>query len=240
MSIYQFMRAFLALIVGPPLTAALCIGAAVDIRLLRKSKVKVQQFPCAWGYLLCKVANIKVRVEGRENIDPAKPYIFIGNHCSMADIVTFQGYINHDFRWIAKKELFAFPVFGAGIRAMGFVSIDRSHGREAMKSLNAAAQEIAEGGSSVVIFPEGTRSNDGKLQQFKTGAILLAIKSGVDIVPVGFNGTRRALPKNKLLSRGGEVVLRIGKPLSTKGFKARDKKDLAETLQQQVAALLDE
>lgn len=125
------------------------------------------------------------------------------------------------------------------MRAVGFISIDRSRGRQAVKSLNDAAVRIAEG-TSVLIFPEGTRSPDGHLQPFKTGAIVLAIKSGVPVVPVGFNGTHQVLPKGRLLARGGNVVLRIGKPLPTRDFKAKDKQELALKLQQQVAELLEE
>ena len=235
----QFIRGLLAYLAIPPLTAVVCLGAVIDVHWFRKSKAKAQQFPQLWGRLLCRVANINVRVEGRENLDPAKTYIFVGNHASMIDIFSFQGYIAHDFRWIAKEELFSIPLFGAAMRAVDFIPINRSHGRQAIKSLNNAAQRIAEG-SSVILFPEGTRSVNGRLQPFKTGAIMLAIKAGVEVVPVGFNGTYQALPKDKRLSRGGKVVLRIGEPLSTKDFKAKDKQKLAGILQQQVAGLLDD
>ena len=239
MSPIQFLRGLLALLTIPPLTAAVCLSARTDVRWFRQSKAKAQQFPRAWGRLLCWIANIRVRVEGGEDLDPAKPYIFIGNHCSMADIMAFSGYIKHDYRWIAKKELFKIPVFGTGMKAVDYIPIDRSHGREAVQCLNDAAQRIAEG-CSVILFPEGTRSIDGHLQPFKTGAVMLAIKAGVELVPVGFNGTHQALPKGKLLSRGGEVVLRLGTPMPTAGFKAKDKQELAALLQQRVAALLDE
>ena len=234
----QFLRGLMALLTIPPLTAAVCLGAVTDVRCFRRDKAKAQQFPRFWGRLLCQIANIRVRVEGQERLDPAKPYIFVGNHCSMADIMTFQGYIGHDFRWIAKKELFAIPIFGSGMNAVDFIPIDRSHGREAMKSLIEAAERIAKG-SSVILFPEGTRSLDGHLQPFKTGAIMLALKAGVEVVPVGFNGTHQVLPKGRLLSRGGEVVLRIGAPMPISNFKAKDKQKLAALLQQRVAALLD-
>jgi 1-acyl-sn-glycerol-3-phosphate acyltransferase len=238
-SVFQLLRGLLTMIIFPLLTALVCLGAIADTRWGRRSTVKAQIFPRFWGRAFCILANIQVRLEGREHLYPDKTYIFVGNHASMADIMAFQGHISHDFRWIAKKELFAIPLFGAGMRAAGFIPIDRSHGREAVQSLNEAAQRIA-GGASVVLFPEGTRSSDGRLQSFKTGAVMLAIKAGVEVVPVGFNGTHQALPKEKLLPRGGQVVIRIGKPLSTKEFKAKDKQMLAEILQRQVAELLDE
>ena len=239
MSPFQFIRGVLALITIPPLTVVVCLGALVDVNWIRKSKSKAQQFPRIWGRLLCWIAGIRVRVEGQENLDPSQTYIFVGNHTSQTDIWTFQGYMPHDFRWIAKKELFAIPIFGAAMRAVDFISIDRSRGRKAVQSLNDAANRIAEG-TSVLIFPEGTRSPDGHLQPFKTGAIMLAIKAGVPVVPVGFNGTHQVLPKGSLVARGGDVVLRIGTPLPTSDFKAKDKQELALKVQQQVAELLDE
>jgi len=239
MSLLQCIRGFLALMTMPLLTVLVCVGALIDLHWIRRSQVKAQQFPRAWGRVLCRIAGIRVRVEGRENLDPHRTYIFIGNHTSQTDIWTFQGYIPHDFRWIAKKELFAIPLFGPAMKAVGFISIDRSHGRKALQSLNDAAARIADG-ASVLIFPEGTRSPDGRLHPFKTGAILLAIKAGVPVVPVGFNGTFQVLPKGRLLARGGNVVLRLGIPLPTKDFKAKDKQALALQLQQQVAELLDD
>ena len=239
MSPIQFIRGVLALITIPPLTVVVCLGALVDVHWIRKSKSKAQQFPRIWGRLLCWIAGIRVRVEGQENLEPSRTYIFVGNHTSQTDIWTFQGYIPHDFRWIAKKELFAIPIFGAAMRAVDFISIDRSRGRQAVKSLNNAANRIAEG-TSVLIFPEGTRSPDGHLQPFKTGAIMLAIKAGVPVVPVGFNGTHQVLPKGSLVARGGDVVLRIGTPLPTSDFNVKDKQELALKVQQQVAELLDE
>ena len=239
MSSLQFLRAVLALLTIPPLTLAVCSGAIIAVNWLRRSKANSQQFPRFWGRMLCWIAGIRVRIEGRDNLDPEATYIFVGNHTSMTDIWSFQGFMPHDFRWIAKKELFAIPVFGTAMRAVDFISIDRSRGRQALKSLNDAAENIAKG-ASVIIFPEGTRSPDGRLAEFKTGAIMLAIKSGVPVVPVGFNGAHEALPKGSLLARGGEIVLRIGTPIATKDFKAKDKRMLADTLREKVAELLDE
>ncbi|BCO10863.1 1-acyl-sn-glycerol-3-phosphate acyltransferase [Desulfolithobacter dissulfuricans] len=238
MSPVQYLRALIDLILIPPLTFAVCSLALIDLIYIRKSETKAQAFPRFWGRVLCRIAGIRVRIEGLENIDPNKTYIFAGNHCSQADIYAFQGYFPHDFRWIAKKELFRIPLFGHAMRRSGFVAMDRSRGREALKSLNQAAEQIA-AGTSVIIFPEGTRSPDGRLQPFKTGAALLAIKSGVPVVPIGFNGTHRVLPKHKLLARSGDVVLRIGKPIPTIDFKPKDKQILAKRLHDEVARLLD-
>jgi 1-acyl-sn-glycerol-3-phosphate acyltransferase len=186
---------------------------------------------------MCALAGVRVRVLGTENLEAGQTYIFMGNHVSQFDIFAGQGYFPHDFRWIVKKELFRIPVFGAAMRRAGLVAIDRSHGREAMKSLNAAAENI-NSGASVLIFPEGTRSIDGTLQPFKAGVITLAIKAGVPVVPVGFVGTYEVLPKGRLLANPGEVIIRIGRPISIQGYTMKDKHELARELHDRVAELL--
>lgn len=238
MSPLQLVRGVLTLGIAPFLTLFVSLCSIVDLMWVRRSEIDVQVFPRAWGRILCWLAGVRVRVEGLEQIDPGKTYIFAGNHASQYDIFSFQGYFPHDFRWIAKKELFRIPVFGLAMHRIGYIPIDRSHGRQALKSLDDAGRRIA-AGSSVLIFPEGTRSADGQLQEFKTGAVLLAIKAGVPIVPVGFNGSHRVLPKGRLLPRSGEIVIRIGAPIATDQYKSADKQALAESLREAVRRLLD-
>jgi 1-acyl-sn-glycerol-3-phosphate acyltransferase len=233
----QYIRAIFLLLMVPPVTLLFSVLTWTDIVLIRKSQAKAQIFPRGWARLLCRLAGVRVRLTGTENLQPDRTYIFVGNHISQYDIFSFQGYFPHDFRWIAKKELFRIPVFGAAMRRAGLIAIDRSKSREAMKSLNQAAEQISRG-TSVLIFPEGTRSINGKLQPFKTGAITLAIKAGVPVVPVGFIGSDNILPKGALLSNAGEITIRIGNPISIRDYTMRDKQLLAEHLHDQVAELL--
>lgn len=235
----QLLRALLFLIIIPFATLIVCILAITDTVLLNKSAAHAQRYPRAWGRILLKTAGVTIRVTGMEHLDKQATYVFAGNHSSQFDIYSFQAYFPHDFRWIAKKELFNIPIFGLAMRKVGYIAIDRSRGREALKSLSQAARRIS-AGSSVLIFPEGTRSRDGRLQPFKSGAILLAIKSGVPVVPIGFNNTASVLPKGKLLPRGGKIVIRIGKPIPTTNFTTKDKQKLAAVLHDRVAELLDE
>ena len=238
MSLLQYIRAILTLLLAVPVTLFFSIMTLLDIFLIRQSEQKVQIFPRAWGKSICLLAGVKVRIEGTENLTTGQTYIFVGNHVSQFDIFSFQGYFPHDFRWIAKKELFRIPFLGPAMLRSGIVPIDRSHGREALRSLNKAAEQIAEG-TSVLIFPEGTRSIDGCLQPFKTGAVMLAIKAGVPVVPIGFIGTYSILPKGKFLANCGEITIRIGSPISPDNSKPRDKQKLAHHLQDSVAKLLD-
>ena len=238
MSPLQIVRGSLAMAAAPPLAMLVCVAALIDIRFFRKSIPKAQQFPRAWGRVICGIAGARVRVTGMDNIDPGQTYIFAGNHVSQFDIYAFQGYFPHDFRWVAKKELFRIPLFGYTMRKVDYIPIDRSRGRAAARSLTNAARRIA-AGTSVLIFPEGTRSPDGRLRPFKTGAIMLAIKAGVPLVPLGFNGTYEVLPKGRLVADRGEITIRIGTPIPTSGATARDKQDLAHELHQRVAELLE-
>jgi 1-acyl-sn-glycerol-3-phosphate acyltransferase len=161
----------------------------------------------------------------------------VANHQSQFDIFVLDGYFDMDFRWLAKKELFRIPLFGWAMLLAGSIPVDRSHGRQALKSLDQAAKRIA-AGASVIIFPEGTRSPDGKLQPFKAGGMQLAIKSGVELVPMAIIGTHEILPKGKILSRPGQVLIRVGEPVASRDFTTKQKQELAELLHDRVAALM--
>lgn len=232
------VRGAILLILAPILTFLTSVAALVALVVLRMSAVRAQMIPRIWGKLILAIGGVRVRIEGLENLEGGGPYIFAANHQSQFDIFALQGCFTVDFRWLAKKELFEVPIFGRAMRLAGYIPIDRSRGRQALVSLNEAAQRIASG-TSVILFPEGTRSVDGKLQSFKTGGMVLAIKSGVPLVPMGISGTHEILPKGKLLARPGLVTIRVGKPINTKDYTARQKQDLADRVRSEVAALLD-
>jgi 1-acyl-sn-glycerol-3-phosphate acyltransferase len=238
MNILRYPRSLFVLILTPILTLLVSVAAIVSIFCLRLSATRVQCLPRWWARSICWCAGVRVSVTGLENLSLAGPYIFAANHQSQFDIFALQGYLGADFRWMAKKELFAIPIFGAGMRAAGYISVDRSKGRQALQSLNEAAHRISDG-TSVIIFPEGTRSPDGELLPFKSGTMVLAIKAGVPIVPVAITGTHQIMAKGKLLARPGQVRISLGKPIDTTQFKTADKQALATLLQAEVAGLLD-
>ena len=129
------------------------------------------------------------------------------------------------------------PIWGPAMRLAGYIPIDRSRGRAALKSLDEAARRIAEG-TSVIIFPEGTRSRDGQMHSFKAGAMVLGIKAGVPLVPTAIQGTFEIMPKGRLLMKPGQVVIRLGRPISTSDYTTKDRHQLALRLQEKVAELL--
>ena len=236
---FTCFRGVLVLVVVPIITAIVCSLTIVATVIFQRSARQVQIFPRCWARMICWGIGIKVALVGIKKLDRERPYIFVANHQSQVDIFVLQGFLDFDFRWLAKLELFKVPLFGQAMRRAGYIPVDRAHGRKALKSLDEAAKRIGDG-TSVVIFPEGTRSTDGRLLQFKGGAMALAIKAGVPVVPVGICGTHEVLPKGKLMTRSGKVTIRVGKPIETGGYKMKDKQELAKILQDRVAELLGE
>jgi 1-acyl-sn-glycerol-3-phosphate acyltransferase len=188
MKLLYTLRALLVVPFALLLTLFISIMALFWTLVLRRDANSVQGLAAWWAKSICAASGVVVSVTGTEKLDAEKPYIFAANHQSQFDIFALQGFLGVDFRWLAKKELFQVPIWGHAMRRAGYIPVDRSHGRQALKSLGEAAQKIA-AGTSVIIFPEGTRTKDGKMQDFKAGAMVLAIKSGVDIVPVAIKGT---------------------------------------------------
>ncbi|ADH85012.1 lysophospholipid acyltransferase family protein [Desulfurivibrio alkaliphilus] len=236
-AVFNFFRGLMALL-AIPLFTGLVSFAALPLAIFLGYRGEQLQFLARWwGRAICRVSGVKVEVAGLQHLDPGRTYIFAANHQSQFDIFVLQGFLAFDFRWLAKKELFQIPLFGWAMRRAGYIPVDRSHGRRAMVSLNEAAKEIA-AGTSVIIFPEGTRSPDGRLQPFKAGAMVLAIKSEVEIVPLAIVGTHEILPKGKLLPKPGRVLIRLGEPVKAADYTVKDKQALAAKLENQVRSLM--
>ncbi len=186
----------------------------IMISMVDKTGRKVH-FYCAvpWAKLILRVCGIRVRVSGLGNLDTEVPRIYMTNHQSFFDIFALLACLPVNFKFILKQELMNLPVFGPATRRAGYIGIERDDPRKAVKSMNQAAERI-KNGASVLIFPEGTRSPDGRLGQFKKGGFSLAVKSGCDIVPVAISGSYRIAPKGSLRIKKGSFSLSIGKPIS--------------------------
>jgi len=181
----------------------------------------------AWAKFVLIVSRIKVTVNGVYNLRPDRSYIYMSNHQSNFDIPVALAYFPFKFRWVAKAELFKIPIFGYAMHRIGHINIDRSNRRAAFKSLKKAAKNIREG-IPVLIYPEGTRSKDGNIRPFKRGGFVLAIESGVPIVPVIIHGTWPIMPKDKIIIRPGNVTIEIKEPIETKNYTRKSKDDLLE------------
>lgn len=184
-----------------------------------------------WGKILLMICNTKVQVIGKENILQGKPQVFMANHQSDFDILITLAYVPGQFRWIAKKELFAIPVFGRAMKGAGYIEIDRQNHEKALLSLDQAALRIREG-KSVMTFPEGTRSRDGEIKAFKQGTFYLAIQSGVPIVPISIIGSGDIMPKGSLKIKPGKIKLVIDKPIDVKGYTLENRQELIDRIRQ--------
>ncbi len=178
-----------------------------------------RQHWCAhtWCRLIAATAGMRVRVFGLENLPPpGTPVVYMANHQSYMDIPTIFGFLPVQFRIIAKQSLFRVPFMGWHLTRAGNIPINRSNRREAMKSIARAADRIRVG-TSVVVFPEGTRSRDGVLQTFKAGSFKLAAAAGVPIVPISIIGTCKILRRDSLVFHPGRVEMHIHPAVQTKG-----------------------
>ena len=170
--------------------------------------------PWTWSKCILWTFGIKVHVKGREHIDLHRPYIFVSNHASMADIPTVMVALNGNVNIVFKKELTWVPIWGWALRYGPFIMIDRSNPRDAMASIERAVNTIRSG-QSVILFPEGTRTTDGKLQPFKRGAFTLAAKSGVPVVPMTINNTFGIMPKGSFIVKRADISVVLEKPIPT-------------------------
>ncbi len=190
-----------------------------------------------WARVGLLLGGARLRVEGEENLPRGEAVIYMANHQSNFDILSLFAGLPVQFRWLAKEELFRVPFFGYAMKRTGYIPVNRADRRQAMESMAVAAKRISEG-TSVVIFPEGTRSPDGQLLPFKKGGFLLAMQAGVPIVPVAILGSCEVMGKKSLSIHPGPIRMRIFPPLPT--GKGSDREELMETVRRQIASALSE
>lgn len=166
----------------------------------------------AWAKRLLFFSGVRVKCVGLDNIDKNKSFVFVANHSSYLDIPAVFVAISNNLRIMYKKELEKIPIFGWFLKKSDFIAIEREEVASARSSLNKALKLIQQD-VSVLIFPEGTRSIDGKVQDFKKGAMFLALRSGKPIVPVAIIGANQLLPRGKLFLRTGTIIVLIHKPI---------------------------
>ena len=191
-------------------------------------------FCVLWARSIIAVSGVKVSVTGLENVPRGRAVLFLSNHQGAFDIPAIQSVLPVHFLWVAKKSLFKVPVVGWSMSLTGYISIDRDNPAEAVKSMEEASERMGEG-ISVVIFPEGTRSETGALLPFKRGAFMLAKKSGVPIVPVAVQGTNRIKKKGSFLVNPARVRISIGRPIP---IGASDEKELRNMTKRQIEEMI--
>ena len=195
------------------------------------------QHACArtWSWLILKTSGIRVRVEGLEHVRPGQTAIYCVNHQSAMDIPILFVNLPVQFRFVAKRSLFSMPFLGWHLRRSGHIPVDRERPHEALKSMKKAAQEIREG-KSVLLFPEGHRSRDGRLLPFKAGSFYIAILSGVPIVPITLNGTRRVLKPDSYHVRAGQTEMIVHPAIETQALTLKEVDKLSEQVRGIIAS----
>ncbi len=200
---------------------------------------KIHKVANLWAKILLLICNIKIKVIGKENLLHGKPQIFMANHQSDFDILIVLAGIPIQFRWIAKKELFSIPLFGAAMKSAGYIEIDRHNREKAQQSIDEAALRIRKG-KSIIAFPESTRNRDGEIDDFKLEVFHLAIKSGVPIVPVSIIGSGRIMPKRSVRIKPGQIKLVIGESIDVKIFDVENLDKLTEKVRNAILKNYDD
>jgi 1-acyl-sn-glycerol-3-phosphate acyltransferase len=193
-----------------------------------------------WSKLILASAGVKYSVYGLDQLDSKQNYVFAGNHESPFDIpLAFAG-IKHHLISISKIEYKWIPIFGWAMQAAKHIFIDRHNHTKALESLKKAAHSIKKNPRSILLFPEGTRSTDGKIHKFKKGGLLLAIETQLPIVPMALCGTSDVAIKGARKLTSASVELYIGKPINTEGMTFNDRNELTEKVYKAVVHLKTE
>lgn len=207
------------------ITSTLLLPTAVVIRLVTygqdKSLARLHRFTAFWGLVFVWGNPLwRFKVEGQENIDKEEHYVMVSNHQSMIDIfVLYQ--IRHQFKWVAKAELFKTLFFGQALALNKYIKLERTN-RSSMMKMMRQANVVLKDFCSVMIFPEGTRSTTGEIGNFKDGAFKLAKESGKRIVPIVLDNTVDSLPKKGFVfNRTDRFIVKVLPPIDTmnKDFK---------------------
>lgn len=213
------------------LTLVSTLGSAVSGFLTGSDRV-----PSAimrwWGKGFIRIGGWKVRVEGLEHL-PAGGAILASNHQSLVDIPLFVAALPREVRFIAKRELGRIPLFGTAMAAAGNLFIDREDPQDAVHLVRKATNRM-ERGQMVVVFPEGTRSRDGTIGEFKPGAFYLARKTGVPLLPVLIEGGHKALPRGSLLFRPSALSVKVLPPVTADDGRPLDREEMAEETRRRI------
>jgi 1-acyl-sn-glycerol-3-phosphate acyltransferase len=184
-------------------------------------------------FFVC-AAGVRVRVKGTERIPPGT-CLFVANHTSSADAPAVVNAIPRRIAILLKKSLFQWPIVGQAFTLAHFIPVERSRQESAIRSLETATRAMREG-QSFLIYPEGTRSPDGRLQEFKKGAVVMAIKAGVPIVPVACSGAHRVMEKRSLVIHPGEILVEFLEPIDASRYTFERREELNQVVHDAMAA----
>ncbi|MFI3296450.1 MAG: lysophospholipid acyltransferase family protein [bacterium] len=186
-----------------------------------------------WARALMFIALIKINVVGKENFDPKKSYVFMSNHQSMLDIFLIYGWLNSKFKWIMKKELRKMPFVGKACAMMGHIFVDRSSAIKAKQSIQKAKEQLV-GGTSIVVFPEGTRTKTGEIGKFKRGAFSIAKDTHIPIIPMTIIGAYECVSSKEFCIKPGKITLVIHPEVNTENITNENFHQLVSDVRDQI------
>jgi len=202
---------------------------AVLARLFDSSSNLSHRVSSLWGRLLCTLNGIQVNIEGLEHIKRDQAQIFVANHQGYFDIFALSGFLPVQIRWVAKSSLFKIPFVGWSIAASGYIPVERGSRKKSYQAFLATIETL-KAGNSIVIFPEGTRSEDGTIGPFKKGSLLLSVRSGAPLVPVTLLGTGSIIKKGSGIIKPGRIQIVISPPLSSQAVKEDKEENVLRNL----------
>jgi 1-acyl-sn-glycerol-3-phosphate acyltransferase len=184
------------------------------------------------------LVGVRVRVVGAENLIRRQNYLFTPNHQSFIEVPMLLTYLRRNLGYLAKKELFKYPVFGWGLRMVGVIPVDRQDSKAAVDSARAAAERMRGGKKDYVVYPEGTRSPDGRLLPFKKGAFLMALDAGVPLVPVSIAGSNRVMPKGEARVYPARITITVHQPIPIEAYSRDNVQDLMDRTRERIQSAL--
>jgi 1-acyl-sn-glycerol-3-phosphate acyltransferase len=217
--LYQ-VYAWLFLIPFALLWSFLCGWLAVLAATFISQRFASQRVGSLWSRTIGYLTPMLVSREGMDRIDPTQTYVVVCNHTSQYDILLVYGWLGIDLRWVMKQELRKLPGLGAGCEKVGHIFVDRSNPEAARTAINEALDRIGNG-VGILFFPEGTRSRDGRLRRFKSGAFRMAVEQQLPVLPLTLLGTREILPADTLFLSPGRAKIVVHEPIFPEGHDAR-------------------
>ena len=202
-------------------------------------EARAQRYLIGWARFSIRLARLDVTVTGLERLDLHQTYVFMPNHASFLDVLLVFAFVPHSFRSIVKKEFFSIPLLGLMVKSSGQIPLDRKHPRKGLQAIEKAAH-LLRNGVSIVVFPEGTRSRDGKVHEFKTTLFILPIRAKVAVVPVLIEGTFEALRRGSVLLKRTPTKVTFLDPMPTDSLSDKDRSSYAEKVRRSLMVSGDE
>jgi len=228
MTVFVVVVVAMTVVYGPIIFFAALISRNLGRKLAR-----------IWNRYVLAIGGVRVKVAGADKLADEERYVFMSNHQSALDIPIIYVGLREQISFIAKKELFMIPLFGWGMWAVGHISIDRQNPRKAHASIARAVQRLNKENVSLILFPEGTRSKDGKVLDFKTASFTLALQAGVKLVPVAIKGAIDRLPPKSSRIVPGVVELEVGDPIPVEELEGMNKAEICARVREAIVAMVE-